>query len=190
VEPAKKQGEIEAELPELSEKDLEEALREIGGYIDITPADLKKIYTIAFKHARERLLGPKARDIMTTPVVTTTPEATLEKAADLLASHHISGMPVLENNQVTGIITETDIVKALTGKQRPALFDLLHAGKKPARVKDVMTTPAITITPDTSVLEIAELFTRKKINRAPVVERGALLGIVTRADLVKAYQKL
>ena len=178
---------------EPSEEDFMEALKEMQTYVDITPEDLKKIYTLAIKHARTRLLGPKAEDIMTAKVVCVTPETKIEEAIDLLAEHHISGMPVIIENKVIGVITEADIISAITGKQKPKLLDLLHkrTGKIPTLVKDVMTTPAITVVSSTPVYKIAELFKNRNINRVPVMdEQNTLLGIVTRADVVKAYEKV
>ena len=182
-------------MQEPSEEDFMEALKEMQTYVDITPEDLKKIYTLAIKHARTRLLGPKAEDIMTAKVVCVTPKTKIEEAIDLLAEHHISGMPVIIENKVIGVITEADIISAITGKQKPKpkLLDLLHkrTGKIPTLVKDVMTTPAITVVSSTPVYEIAELFKIKSINRVPVVdEQNTLFGIVTRADVVKAYEKV
>lgn len=163
-------------------------------YMDITPGDLKKIYALALKHAREKLLSPKAEDIMTKEVISITPDAPLEEAIRLLKEHHISGMPVVDKeNRVTGVITETDIIAALTGKHRPSIFDIFkkRTEKAPEYVRDVMTSRAITVNPGTPIYDIANIFTQKKINRVPVVnEQNALLGIVARADIVRAYDRV
>lgn len=180
-------------MQEPSENDFVEALKDMQTYIDITPEDLQKIYALAIKHTRIRLLSPKAEDIMTVNVVSVTPETKIKEAIDLFTEHHISGLPVIIDNKVIGVITEADIISAITGKQKSKLLDLLHkkVDKIPTLVKDVMTTPAITIVSSTLVYEIAELFKKKNINRVPVVDKqNILLGIVTRADVVKAYEKV
>jgi len=177
------------------EEDFIEALRDMHQYMDVTPDDLKKIYSFALEHARKRMVSPKVRDIMTENVIKLGMDATLDEAADLLREHHISGMPVVDQgNKVLGVITETDIISVLTGKQRSSLFeiiDIFHSKKqRPVlNVKNVMTSPIITVTPESTVVEVAGIFRKKKINRVPVVdEHNTLLGIISRADIVKAYE--
>lgn len=179
---------------DLTEEDLTEAMKEMHTYMDITPGDLKKIYVLAIRHAKKKLQSPKAREVMTSKVISITQEASLDDAMKLLAEHHISGMPVVnDEKKVIGVITEADIIEIFTGKRRTGLLDIFHRkeGTIPSHVKNVMTAPAITVTPTTPVYEIADIFTKKKINRVPVVdEQNTLTGIVARADIVKAYEKL
>jgi len=179
---------------EITEEDLTEALKEMHTYMDITTGDLKKIYGLALKHARKKLLSPKASDVMTADVISISQGSSLDEAINLLTEHHISGMPVVDQDKkVIGVLTEDDIIAAFTGKRRNGLLDLFSRKKEkiPSIVKDVMTSPAITVPPTTPAYEIAELFTRKKINRVPVVdEQNTLLGIVARADIVRSYEKV
>ena len=63
---------------EITEEDLNEALKEMHTYMDITPSDLKKIYTLSLRHAKKKLLSPKAREIMTKDVISITQDASLD----------------------------------------------------------------------------------------------------------------
>lgn len=179
---------------EITEEDLTEAMKEMQTYMDITPGDLKKIYVLALRHAKKKLLSPKAREIMTSEVISITQEAPLDDAMKLLTEHHISGMPVVDDEKkVIGVIAEADIIEIYTGKRRTGLLDILHRkrGNIPSCVKEVMTAPPVTVTATTPVYEIADIFTQKRINRVPVVdEQNTLIGIVARADVVKAYEKM
>lgn len=148
----------------------------------------------------------KAKEIMTTQVQSIGPEESVRAAANMLAEHHISGLPVVdENNRVVGIISSSDIVKfsgqshiitlvGSSGWVSPYTdiaamstmntgFELL--GKK--LVKDIMTRKVVTVSQDATGEEVARILAKKKINRLPVVdENGALVGIITRTDLIAA----
>ncbi|HEX6130563.1 MAG TPA: CBS domain-containing protein [Actinomycetota bacterium] len=140
----------------------------------------------------------KVRDIMTTDVVTVGPEDSLKDAASILSGLGVSGLPVCDlDRSVLGVISEADILyKELDPKERTsgALAWLVDgsAGKtlrkaRAKRVREAMSTPAITISPFRSVAEAARLMTTRGINRLPVVKGTTLVGIVTRADLVRAF---
>jgi CBS domain-containing protein len=114
-----------------------------------------------------------AKDIMTKRVVTVSPYTTVKELTELLAAKKISGVPVVdEQKRVVGIATEADV--------------LAHPGAK--TVEEIMTKRVISVKPDTPVEEIAKLLAKKKIKRVPVIdEKGKLVGIVSRADIVKAF---
>jgi len=113
-----------------------------------------------------------AKDIMTKRVVTVSPSTTVKELTELLAAKKISGVPVVdEQKRVVGIVTEADV--------------LAHPGAK--TVEEIMTKKVISVTPDTPVEEIAKLLAKKKIKRVPVIDKGKLVGIVSRADIVKAF---
>ncbi len=113
-----------------------------------------------------------AKDIMTKRVVTVSPCTSVKELSEILAKKRISGVPVVdEQKRVVGIVTEADI--------------LAKPGAK--TVEEIMTKRVISVTPDTPVEEIAKLLAKKKIKRVPVIAEGKLVGIVSRADIVKAY---
>ena len=139
----------------------------------------------------------KIRDVMSTSVMTTTPETPLKEAALHLAREGISGLPVVDaDGVVVGVLSEADVI-AKEGNEHKAggfLAWFLDPGdpwmdeRMAARtVADAMSAPAITITPDRPVAEAATTMIEDGVNRLPVVEDGKLAGIVTRADLVRAF---
>jgi CBS domain-containing protein len=140
----------------------------------------------------------QAKDIMSSPVVTVTPDASVAKAAALLLEKRISGVPVVDHTgQIAGILSEGDLLRRVetdTERHRPHWLEMLlgqggdassfiksHA----SRVGDVMSHDVIASHPEASLREIAELMERHGIKRVPIVDGGALVGIVSRANLMQ-----
>ena len=116
-------------------------------------------------------MGKTARDIMSTEVVTTTPCATAAQVASVLAEKRISGMPVVSECKVVGVITEADLLGAA----------------ECATVQDLMTAEVISVGPDTCVSKVTKLLAEHHIKRVPVLAcEGKLVGIVSRADVIAA----
>jgi len=114
----------------------------------------------------------RARDIMTKEVVSTKCSCKVEEVTRVLYFHGISGLPVLDDEmQVIGMVTEADILGRKAGQDR---------------VEDIMSSPVCTVSEGMSLEEIARVLSEREIKRAPVVREGKLVGIVSRADVVKA----
>jgi CBS-domain-containing membrane protein len=142
----------------------------------------------------------RIQDVMTRSVITVGPDAALREVAALLDEHRISGVLVVDGEgKLLGVVSETDfLVEAQGGThiRRSPIDRLLgraadstapgdrHYAKT---AREMMTSPVITIGPTALVADAAALMTRQHINRLPVVEDGRLVGIVTRADLVRSY---
>lgn len=184
---------------EISDDDIYEAMRNIQGYLDITPADLKEIYKFAYRHALERITqSVKAHDIMTGRVFSVKKDTPLKEVAELMAKEKISGTPVLEEDgKVAGIISEKDFLAGMGSGDKTHFMAFVAeclSGKGcsafPVSLKkaeDIMTSPAIIVREDATVFEISNIFFQRNINRVPVTDReGKLLGIVSRADIVRA----
>jgi CBS domain-containing protein len=126
-------------------------------------------------------------DVMTTDVITVPPSLLLKDAAQLMTEHRISGLPVVEQEEVVGVISEADILE----KQRGPGEGRFHRNEKfhARTVGDAMTSPAITILGRSSLAAAAALMSGRGINRLPVVDGRGLVGIVTRADLVQAFAR-
>ena len=140
----------------------------------------------------------KVSDVMTTEVVTVTPDTPLKKAAALMLERGVSGVPVVEEGRVVGVLSETDILfKEHARPDRQGLVDwVTHYGEDPpaakldARlVRDAMTTPAVTVRPARTVADTATTMLDLGIDRLPVVDADELVGIVTRRDLVRAFTR-
>ncbi len=113
-----------------------------------------------------------AKDIMTQDVVTVTPDTRLQEVAKILAEKKISGLVVVDGDKVVGIVSEADILKA---------------GDMTKTAGEVMAKDVVSVSPDTDVAEIARILTDKGIKRVPVIdESGKLVGIVSRADIVRS----
>ena len=111
----------------------------------------------------------RARDIMTHTVITIGPEETIQDVARLLSEYHISGAPVVNGDgHMIGLVTEADLIS-----------------KDGAKVADIMTTRVITAREDTPVEEIAQILTSNRFKRLPIVRDGRLVGVVSRADIVR-----
>lgn len=141
----------------------------------------------------------KVKDVMTTQVVTTTPATSLKEAARTLARHGIAGMPVVdEASRVVGVLSETDVVakERGAGEGRRGLARRLAGSRDrwlelrlgARTVAEAMSAPARTIEPERTVAEAAARMLDAGVNRLPVVDGdGRLCGLVSRADLVRAF---
>lgn len=185
---------------EPSDEDLRAALKEIKGYVDITEEDLRRIYQIALRHAHERIAGGiPVRDVMTKDVITVRMDADIYDAARLLSEHRISGMPVVDaSGRVMGVISEADILSSAGMRKGHTFKDVLRhllgeplpSGKRGEKVGDIMSVPAITTGPDNDVRQVAAILNERRIKRLPVIDKsGRLVGIISRADIVRAMGK-
>jgi CBS domain-containing membrane protein len=183
-----------------SEDDLRAALKEMRTYVDITEKDLKKIYEIALQHAQRRLISQVlVKEVMSGSVISVKRDADLQEAARLLSEHRISGMPVIdESDLVIGIVSETDLLVLAGMNKGHTLKDIVRGllGEPTpsrtggSRVEDVMTSPPVTSKADDDIAGVAKVLDGKRIKRLPVVDAaGKLIGIISRADIVRAMSK-
>jgi CBS domain-containing protein len=140
----------------------------------------------------------KVADLMTTDVMTAAPDDSLKDVARALAAKRVSGLPVVgSTGQVLGVLSEADILaKEVDGNARvSALHRFLEGPSVDDRfdaltVEEAMTAPPITIEASRPVTEAASKMLTEGINRLPVVDdEGRLVGLVTRADLVRAFAR-
>ena len=189
-----------AKYCQISDEDLRAALKEMKTYMDITEDDLKKIYTMALRHAEQRVARRIfVRDVMTQNVIKVREDADINEVATLLSENRISGLPVVDiQDRVIGMITEADVLAMVGMKKghtfkdviRHLLGEPLSGPKRSKRLRDVMTKPAITAGPEADIREIALTLDEKRIKRLPVVdEQGKLIGVISRADIVRAIGK-
>jgi CBS domain-containing protein len=145
----------------------------------------------------------RAHQIMTRQVVTVRPEATIVEAAGTMLQKHISGLPVVDAaGKLVGIVSEGDFIRrSEIGTQRKRggfLKFLLGPGTSAAefvqaqgrKVGDVMTREPLTVTEDTPLEEIVQLMERNHVKRLPVMRGAAIVGIVSRANLLQAVADL
>ncbi|MBN2233233.1 MAG: CBS domain-containing protein [Deltaproteobacteria bacterium] len=142
-----------------------------------------------------------ARDIMTTPVISVSPETGIEELAKILTAHRISGAPVVDDDGfLLGIVTETDLLYTEKPMHIPTFFTILDAVvpmenpfrmdremKKltAATVRDIYTADCLTLTPDDPVEKIAALMLAEHKHLLPVIDAGRrVAGIVSRTDML------
>ena len=119
----------------------------------------------------------KASDVMVPHVITIGPELDVKAVANTLAANAISAVPVIDiKNNILGIISEGDLMRRIA----PAVASKGSMRSHGHKAKDVMTHQVITVDPDASLQEIANLFEKHGIKRVPVVKNGELVGIVSR----------
>ena len=143
----------------------------------------------------------KVRDIMTTDVVSAKRGTPVNELAKLMGARDISGVPVLDDDgSVVGIVTELDMIVRNTRLDMPRFIQILDLGRIPlerrsdyehrmqhmlgTRAEDLMSEEVVTVGPDDSVEDLAELMVKRRVNPVPVVENGKLVGIVSRADII------
>ena len=141
----------------------------------------------------------KAKDVMTDHVVFIEPDATIMQAARLMLGRRISGLPVVDRTgNLVGIVTEGDFLRRVetnTQRRRPRWLEFLVGPGRLAdeyththgrKVEEVMTPDPVTVAEDTSLEEVVRMMEKRRIKRLPVVSGQKLVGIVSRANLVRA----
>jgi acetoin utilization protein AcuB len=126
------------------------------------------------------------RDWMSHDVVSVTPDTLLPEAEKLLINHTIRRLPVVEDGRLVGIITYGDIREARPGK--PGSFNLWALGSTMAQlcVSEIMTADPVTVSPDDTIGEAAQLMLNHMISGLPVVNhQGELVGIITESDIFR-----
>jgi CBS domain-containing protein len=149
------------------------------------------------------------KDFMNRNVIYLSPDDTIFEAAKILSQCNIAGAPIVDKDKVVGVISISDIIKFVDIKlgvlpkiDTPGLSSLLlalvqmqkmhHDFQKElqkitsSKIRQVMSKAVITVSPSTTLVEAAEIMEKHDINRLPVVSEGKLVGIVARADLIKA----
>jgi len=147
----------------------------------------------------------QARDIMTKEVITVAPQMSILDLARLLIDKKINGAPVVDDaGNLVGVVTQSDLIDRVRKFELPPVLTILDAHfylERPgtfkknlekmlgSQVADLMTSPAITISPDLPVDEVAAIMAHKKVHTLPVVEDNRLVGIIGKIDLIRALAR-
>lgn len=128
---------------------------------------------------------PTAREIMTTRLITVEPTDTVREAVRRLLKHRISGMPVVrERRRLVGMLSEADCVRVLCGES------FHRDGLAALRVADLMSTALHWIEPELDLYSIAQRLLSSNLRRIPVVQRGTLLGQISRCDVLRVIDRM
>lgn len=141
----------------------------------------------------------RAMDVMTTEVITVAPDTSVQDLARLMSERGISGVPVVENGRLVGIVSEGDLLhRTETGTERRTARRRWRWFDSPAeeasdyikthgrKVGEIMTRDVISVDEKTDLAEVAMLMETKRVKRVPVLRGGRLVGIISRANLVRA----
>jgi len=141
----------------------------------------------------------KAKDVMTSPVISVEPDATILQAVRIMLQRRVSGLPVVDKDGgLVGIVTEGDFLRRAetgTARRRPRWLEFLIGPGRLAdeytrshgrKVHEIMTPDPVAVTEDAPLVDIVKLMEKRQIKRVPVVRGRELLGIVSRANLLHA----
>jgi CBS domain-containing protein len=153
----------------------------------------------------------KVKDVMNPNVVFCKPDDTVREVAKILRENNISGIPVLEGEELLGVVSEGDLLKLLIIPEKgelwlPSPFEVIEVPIREylgweetkkilsdvgsIKVEEIMTKDVYTISSEASVEEASEHMVRHRINRLPVLENDHVVGIVTRGDIIEGLAKL
>ena len=146
------------------------------------------------------------KDVMNSDVISCRPDDEISNAAQLLKEQNISGLPVVDEGKVVGIVTEADVLKLLEvpehgGLWLPSPFEVIEIpirelinwedtkhmladiGSKP--IRDIMESEVYAISADSSIEDASSMMIKHKVNRLPVLDGETLVGIITRGDIIR-----
>lgn len=141
----------------------------------------------------------RARDLMSAPVITASPDTSVKRAAVLLSSHGFTALPVVDAEQrLIGIVTEADVVRDRFPRdpRYRYIYESEVTGQlddsrptAPDTVGEVMSTPATAMSAGTDVVDLVTMMLDSRVRSMPIVDGDRLVGIVTRRDLVRALAR-
>lgn len=182
---------------ELSDDDIQEAMRHIPGYLDITTEDFRAVYHLAHTHALERLFrSVRADALMRRDIEPLRPGVLMDEAARQLAREGMKSLPVVDaDTQVVGMLTETDFLRRLRADTFLELLLRLLGDRETfdhrcheTPVSEAMSAPAVTVREDAGFREILQAFRAHGGRSMPVVDsEGRLRGLLLRKDFLSAH---
>ncbi|HEO6331390.1 TPA: CBS domain-containing protein [Streptococcus agalactiae] len=130
------------------------------------------------------------KDFMTKKLVYVSPDTTVAEAADLLREHHLRRLPVVENDQLVGLVTEGTMAEAQLSKATSlSIYEMNYLLNK-TKIRDIMIKDIVTVSQYASLEDAIYLMMSRKIGVLPVVDNGQLYGIVTDRDVFKAFLEI
>ena len=153
----------------------------------------------------------KIKDVMNKEVIVCAPDDTLGHLADLFKKNHISGIPVVDKGKIVGLVSETDLIKLFKTPEYsndlwlPSPFEIIEIpirnlvkleetkkffeNMKLRPVKDIMTKTVHSISSDEELEDASTMMVKYDVNRLPVIEKGKLVGIVARSDIIRGLSE-
>lgn len=131
-------------------------------------------------------------EVMTCPAITVRADATIKEAITLLEQHSIAAMPVVDGaGDIVGVVSEADVIREMVIPDQRAHEMPVRLTAPPfhARVADVMSRRPLTVTSDTDLAKAVDLMTSTVIRSLPVVDRGRVVGVVSRRDIIRLLSR-
>ena len=132
----------------------------------------------------------QVREIMSKDIEVADRNDNLRTVEERMATKQLRHLPVLEQGEVVGIVTQRDLFKAAMSSTMGYGEKAQQAYLQSVRVKEIMTYPVVTVAPDTSVAVVAEMMINKGIGCLPVVDGTTLVGMITKTDLLRCLSAL
>src|SRR3989304_1054194 len=139
------------------------------------------VFSVPQEQANKSSVSLKVGDIMVREVITIDENASVKEATDIMNQFEIGSIIATRKGKAVGIITERDLLKRIVAEGKSA---------KKTRVKTIMSSPLIVITPNTDLEEAARLMFEKKIKKLPVVDQNRLVGLVSLTDIARSQPEI
>ena len=169
--------------------DLDQALEELGEFVDITRDELERIILATEQHALQRSLGGiTAASVMSRDVQQVRPDTSLQQAWQLVSGHHLKALPVLdEAHQLVGIVTLSDLLAAAMAQGRLNWRGLWR--RRQVQVGQIMSRPVISVRSDALAVTLIPLLSEQGLHCLPVLEGSQLVGVITQTDLIAGLKR-
>ncbi|AYN15539.1 hypothetical protein CHR29_10440 [Pseudomonas monteilii] len=169
-------------------EDLDQALEELGEFVDVTRDELERIILATEQHALQRSLGGiTAASVMSRDVQFATPDTTLEQAWKMLASHHLKTLPVLQHGKLVGIVSLSDLVGPAMQRGRFNWRGLF--GRKAVRMEQVMSRRVVSVSSQHPLERLLPLLCEQGLHCLPVLDADQLVGVITQTDLIAGLKR-
>ncbi|MBI6940213.1 HPP family protein [Pseudomonas putida] len=172
----------------ISGADLDQALEELGEFVDVTRDELERIILATEQHALQRSLGGiTAASVMSRDVQFATPDTTLEQAWKMLDNHHLKTLPVLQQGKLVGIVSLSDLVGPAMQRGRFTWRGLFR--RKAVRMEQVMSRRVVSVSGEHPLERLLPLLCEQGLHCLPVLENGLLVGVITQTDLIAGLKR-
>lgn len=169
-------------------EDLDQALEELGEFVDVTRDELERIILATEQHALQRSLGGiTAASVMSRDVQFVTPDTTLEQAWKMLASHHLKTLPVLQHGKLVGIVSLSDLVGPAMQRGRFSWSGLF--GRQAVRMAQVMSRRVVSVSSQHPLERLLPLLCEQGLHCLPVLDADKLVGVITQTDLIAGLKR-
>jgi len=169
-------------------EDLDQALEELGEFVDVTRDELERIILATEQHALQRSLGGiTAASVMSRDVQFVTPDTTLEQAWKMLASHHLKTLPVLQHGKLVGIVSLSDLVGPAMQRGRFSWRGLF--GRQAVRMAQVMSRRVVSVSSQHPLERLLPLLCEQGLHCLPVLDADTLVGVITQTDLIAGLKR-